>query len=341
MPITISTSPTKTHLALLIDSSGSMSGLADKVVKNVNNILEGLQTKAKELNQVVLVSLYSFGGSIDTLLQNRPISESPRLKASDYRASGTTPMIPAMNRAIDALEAKDSKDVANLVTVVTDGQADAEYGNAQWYLDDRMRRLTSNDRWTFSFLIPSGATREITSRFPSVATGNIREWDTTVKGLEEGSKAVATGYADYLSLRSTGATSSKGFFTAQVTPAQAKAAKQKLDDVQGDFKQMTVRTQDPKTIQDFIESRGMGFRKGAAFYQLSKSETVQAAKEILLREVKTGAIYGGSQARGILGLPAGVDVKVKPADHGEWDVFVQSTSNNRKLMPGTNLLYLK
>lgn len=339
MPITLSTNPTKTHLALLIDSSGSMSGLSDKVVKNVNSILEGLQTKAKELDQVVIVSLYSFGGTIDTLLQNRPISESPRLKASDYRASGTTPMIPAINRAIDALEARDSKEVANLVTVVTDGQADSDY--AQWALDDRMRRLTSNDRWTFSFLIPSGATREVTSRFPSVSPGNIREWDTTVKGLEEGSKAMATGYADYLSLRSTGATSSKGFFTAQVTAAQAKAAKQKLDDVQGDFKQMTVRTQDPKTIQDFIESRGLGFRKGAAFYQLSKSETVQAAKEILLREVKTGAIYGGSQARGILGLPANVDVKVKPADHGDWDVFVQSTSNNRKLMPGTNLLYLK
>jgi hypothetical protein len=104
---------------------------------------------------------------------------------------------------------------------------------------------------------------------------------------------------------------------------------------------MTVRTQDPKTLQDFVEARGMTFQKGRSFYQLTKPEKVQSHKEVLLREVKTGAVYGGAQAREILGLPKGLDTKVKPADHGSWDVFVQSTSNNRKLMVGTILLYLK
>lgn len=340
MPIAINTNPTKTHLSLLIDSSGSMHGLASQVVKQVNSILEGLQTQAEELGQEVIVSLYSFGGTIDLLLSNKPIKGSPRLKASDYTASGNTPMVQALNRAIADMKLSDSKEVANLLTVVTDGEADTDW--SQRDVDAEMKRLTGTDRWTFSFLVPNGATRQVTSRFPSILPGNITEWDqTSVKGLEAGSQAVASGYAGYLKGRSVGQTSTKGFFTAAVTPQQAAQAKKKLDDVKDDFKQMTVRTQDPKTIQDFIESRNLTFVKGNAFYQLSKAETVQAAKEILLRDCTTGAVYGGAQARGILGLPAGQDVKVKPADHGTWDVFVQSTSNNRKLMPGTNLLYLK
>jgi uncharacterized protein YegL len=329
MPIAINTTPTTTHLALLIDSSGSMRGLDTKVVKNVNNILEALQTKALELGQKVLVSLYSFGGTVDTLLLRQPIDRSPRLKASDYTASGTTPMVQALNRAISDLEAVDGKDIANLVTVVTDGEGDFDYG--QETLNVKMHKLTGNDRWTFSFLIPRGNTYHINSRFKSVPAGNIQEWDTTEKGLEVGSQAMASGYASYLGLR----------FTAAVNTQQAQAAKQNLNDVRKDFKELTVRTQDPKTLQEFIEARSLTFAKGKSFYQLSKTEKVQPEKEILLRECATGAVYGGAQARGILGLPVGVEVKVKPADHGTWDVFVQSTSNNRKLMPGTNLLYLK
>jgi uncharacterized protein YegL len=339
MPIAINTTPTTTHLALLIDSSGSMRGLDTKVVKNVNNILEALQTKASELGQKVLVSLYSFGGTVDPLLLRQPIDRPPRLKASDYIASGTTPMVQALNRAIADLEAVDGKDIANLVTIVTDGEGDFDYG--QETLNTKMGKLTGNDRWTFSFLIPRGNTYHINSRFRSVPAGNIQEWDTTEKGLEVGSQAMASGYASYLGLRSTGATKSTGFFTAAVSTQQAQAAKQNLNDVRKDFKELTVRTQDPKTLQEFIEARSLTFSKGKSFYQLSKTEKVQPEKEILLRECATGAVYGGAQARGILGLPVGVEVKVKPADHGTWDVFVQSTSNNRKLMPGTNLLYLK
>lgn len=340
MPIAITNSPTKTHLSLLIDSSGSMHGLASQVVKQVNSVLEALQTQAEELGQEVIVSLYSFGGSIDQLVANKPIKGSPRLKAGDYTASGNTPMVQALNRAIGDLKQRDARDVANILTVVTDGEADTDWNQST--VDAEMKRLTGTDRWTFSFLIPKGATGQVTSRFPSMLPGNIQEWDTSsVKGLEVGSQAVSAGYAGYLRGVSTGQSSTKGFFTAAVTPQQAAQAKKKLDDVKDDFKQLTVRTQDPKTIQDFIEARNLTFVKGNAFYQLSKSETVQSTKEILLRDCTTGAVYGGAQARGILGLPAGQDVKVKPADHGTWDVFVQSTSNNRKLMPGTNLLYLK
>jgi len=341
MPIKISKPvPVVTHLALLIDSSGSMTGFESQVIKSTNQILEDLQAKAKELDQEVVVSIYSFGGTVDTLMQNRPIKESPRLRAGDYEANGGTPMYDALSLAIGHLEAIDKPSVANLVTVITDGQEVGSRVGAST-INSRMAKLTQSDRWTFTFLIPNGNRAEIETRLSAVAPGNIQEWEVSSKGLKETTARVSGNYGNYLNLRATGATKSTGFFTASVNSSQAKLAKAQLMDVQGDFKEMTVRTQDPKTIQDFIESRGLHFMKGRAFYQLSKPEKVQSHKEILLREIKTGSVYGGAQARDILGLPHYQEVKVKPADLSNWDIFVQSTSNNRKLVVGTNLLYLK
>jgi hypothetical protein len=39
-----------------------------------------------------------------------------------------------------------------------------------------------------------------------------------------------------------------------------------------------------------------------------------------------------------LGLPAHSDAKIKPGDH-DYFFFIQSTSYNRKLIPGTRFLY--
>jgi len=41
----------------------------------------------------------------------------------------------------------------------------------------------------------------------------------------------------------------------------------------------------------------------------------------------------------LLGLPEVGSVAVNPGDHGNFNIFVQSTSVNRKLVAGTKALY--
>ena len=84
----------------------------------------------------------------------------------------------------------------------------------------------------------------------------------------------------------------------------------------------------------------MTYQIGNAYYLLMKPEKVQHHKQIILREKGKEAVYAGLDARHILGLPS-VDVKVKPGDHANWDIFIQSTSVNRKLIQGTKLVYMK
>jgi fructose-specific component phosphotransferase system IIB-like protein len=311
---------------------------ARAAVAAVNGVFDTARAKAKELGQKILVSLYSFGGGVEVLFRARPIEEVLNLRDSDFHASGGTPMFDACWRALTDMRTVDNPDTANILTVITDGLDNQSNFQTKDLFVGAMRRV--EPRWTMTFSVPNGHVQYVT-RF-GVSSENVQQWDTTSsKGLEVASSVINNSYAAYLDNRSKGVTRSDNFFTASIDPKQAAAIKRKLDDVQSDFTAFVVTTDAPKTLQDFVESKGKKFFKGSSFYQLTKSETVQANKEVLMKEIKSGAVYGGAQAREILGLPAGKDVKVKPTDHSDWEVFVQSNSNNRKLMPGTTLMYLR
>jgi hypothetical protein len=56
-------------------------------------------------------------------------------------------------------------------------------------------------------------------------------------------------------------------------------------------------------------------------------------------DCKTGDLFAGDAAREMLGLPAGLSVRIKPSNLEQYVVCVQSTSANRKLIGGTRFLY--
>ncbi len=93
------------------------------------------------------------------------------------------------------------------------------------------------------------------------------------------------------------------------------------------------------SIREFVESNDLIFQKGKGFYEFTKSELIQESKEVVLREKLTGDMFSGEKARRMIGLSVGERAKVKPVYFDEFDVFVQSTSYNRKLIGGTRFLY--
>ena len=74
------------------------------------------------------------------------------------------------------------------------------------------------------------------------------------------------------------------------------------------------------------------------FYQLTKPETIQAYKEIVAVRVSDGAQVSGDAVRDLLKIPSDA-VKFKYTQVPDFEVFVQSTSYNRVLMPDTKFLY--
>jgi hypothetical protein len=196
------------------------------------------------------------------------------------------------------------------------------------------------DRYTITYLVPRGAARA-TAQTMNTPLGNVAEWEQSEQGVEAYTQANNAGYLNYFNSRSVGMTNSKTFYTdlSSVSTKDIKSAQKKgnLVDVTSNFKVLNVDREEE--IADFVGRQVGQYVKGRAYYQLTKTEVkVQGSKEILLVEKGSRTVLGN--ARAFLGFPAGT-VRVKPGNHANYDIFVQSTSLNRKLVRGTKVLVRK
>lgn len=112
----------------------------------------------------------------------------------------------------------------------------------------------------------------------------------------------------------------------------------------GRFQVLSVIRDTP--INQFVDQfADADFRLGAGFYQLTKTVTVQPYKEVILRHKETGDFFTGDAARKLVGLQSqkprgtGVNERLRPVYLKDFDVFIQSTAPNRKLLGGTMFLY--
>ncbi len=130
----------------------------------------------------------------------------------------------------------------------------------------------------------------------------------------------------------------RAFATMQGLDVVAEAGTADLRAVPaGRFQVMEVDETMP--IQEFARINGLIFKAGKGFYEFTKTETIQANKEIVLQHRATGDLFAGNQARVMLGLPFDEDARIRPTYLEEYRVFVQSTSYNRKLIGRTRFLY--
>ncbi len=93
-------------------------------------------------------------------------------------------------------------------------------------------------------------------------------------------------------------------------------------------------------IQSFASNNGLVFERGKGFYHFQKPELIQKNKEIVLREKSTGDFFEGNMCRKMLNLITYDEKKrIKPTDFPDYDIFIQSTSLNRKLISNSLFLY--
>lgn len=335
----------KQYLAFVTDHTASMRSRIKPAVADFNAMIDGTRTAAAENNIDTIVSHVKIGhrgnSAPHVAINNSSLTALSQMSVADYDAdASSTQLFDSVVKAIELLKAApdiNDPDVSFLIMVNTDG------GNN----DGRVRGpemarlindLQNTDRWTIVFRVPRGEARTLTSM--GIDEGNIMEWELSSKGLEAATVASTQAMSQFYQGRAAGATATRSFYAnlKNVTSEDVKAV---LEDVSAKVALLPVSTAEHEMqIRDFVEKRTKKpLLKGAAFYQLTKSEDkVQASKKICIRDKKTNAIYFGSAARNLLGLPQHSDVRLKPADLGNFDVFIQSTSVNRKVQQGSQIL---
>lgn len=346
------------HIAILLDSSGSIGNrdLTHSIIDAYNKQVATIKEQAHKSGQTTFFSLYVFGELSYTGLQqikNRcfesHIEQAPFLTSLTYRPSGNTPLVHCIERTIKDLSSVKNANDSNhsfLLIVLTDGEDTESSDYHRREVSSLVTNMINTDRWTFTCAGPAMAKAPMLALgFPA---GNFYSWEGTKEEAVMMAGATSMGAQSFYATRAAGGTQLKSFYQTNLTGIDPKAVKN-LQNWNNKFRRFAVTEADcpgvnqtgkpAVEISEFIKKQGLNYSITRGFYELTKTEEIQDHKEIAIVNLKDGTIYGGREAKDLLKLPHGGTIKVKPGDHAHYKVFVQSTSMNRKLIAGTEVLY--
>lgn len=336
------------HVALVLDASSSMSHLSGKVVEVADEQIAYLARRSQELDQETRVTVYVFADKVECVIYDKDVLRMPSLKQT-YRVGGMTALLAATLKSQRELAqtAQLYGDHSFLTFVLTDGQENASHRcpdaparNPRELVQAVATMIeTQADNWTLAVLVPDqmGKREAMQYGFPK---DNIAIWDaTSTRGLEEAGKVILKATEDFMVGRTKGIRGSRKVFSTGAEAVNKETIKAAgLTPVESSQYQLLPVDREV-AIREWIVTAGHTYRTGGAFYELSKSEKVQARKQIAVLEKKTDRVYSGPAARALLGLPDS-EVRVKPDHNDDFTIFVQSTSVNRKLVPNTRILLM-
>lgn len=325
------------HIALVLDSSESMRHLRDQVIKVADEQIKHLAQRSKELDQETRITVYKFADTVQCLVYDKDVLRMPSLSGV-YDTYGWTALLDASEKALDDLSKTPELygDHAFLMYVITDGNENKSRTATPQSIKRKIESL--KDNWTVAVFVPDQVGKFEAKKY-GFPQDNIAIWSTDSKGMAEVGEVIRATTDTYMAARAVGTRSMKNLFslnTAEISKQNVSATMAKLHP--GQYR--TAEVTEKIAIAPFVEKMtNRPYRMGEGYYQLSKPEKIQPDKKVVLLENKTKHVYVGDEARSLLSLPDH-EVKVAPASHPDFTVFVQSKSVNRNLVPGTRLLLL-
>ncbi len=331
-----------TDVIFVLDRSSSMSGLASKLRESLDDQLATLRSASNAQNRYSF-SVINFNGTVDVTLRNAGVLSVPEAGRLYLNPNGMTALYDAIGEAISLSRQHDDGTHALLISVITDGEENNSKRVSEATLAESIRSLTGTDRYTFTYAGPPGS-EYVASRL-GFLPGNVTTWATTLEGITTLGTTSRASLNSYTQARGQGVMRATSFYAQPVTGDAVKFANQldsKLDDVTAAVRVERVVKGDPLKIKDFSKRKFGDFQKGSLFYELTSAEKVQDYKRIVVQDTTKGQFFSGwNSAKSLLGLPDfHGTVRIKPGNLGEFKVFVQSTSQNRLLEPGTAVVRL-
>lgn len=327
------------HVALVLDASLSMSGMASDVIKVADTQIAHLAQQSQIMDQETRITVYTFSDERDIkcLVYDKDVLRLPSISGL-YRIGGNTALASATTLAVNDLAMTPEKygDHSFLLYVITDGKENVSNHRDLTNLPKLLSSLP--DHWTVAAFAP-GAHNVHYLKQLGFAAGNVTVWNPNEEnGFLEVGQIIRQSTDNYMQARSTGVRGSKSIFNLK--PVSVKDIKALTPLTKGSY--TLNRVPADCRIDDFFASiTNHPYIPGKGFYQLTKLETIQSNKQVAIRLDSTGDVYMGADARKKLGLPDHLAAKAKPGDHPDYTIFIQSTAFNRKLIGGTECLILR
>lgn len=143
-----------TDVTVILDRSGSMEAIASDVIGGFNHFVRDQQAQPGECR----LSLAQFDNEYEVVYAGRPIGDVPALTADVYQPRGSTALLDAMGRTIDAtgrrlgeLPETERPDHVVIVTI-TDGLENASTDYTRKRVFDMISTQQTMYQWAFLFL---------------------------------------------------------------------------------------------------------------------------------------------------------------------------------------------
>lgn len=188
--------PEQTHIAMVLDRSGSMDSCREATIEAVNKYL--LEARGDKHLAEADFELSIFDSQSIDIIRTGAVTKVADLTASDYMPRGGTPLYDAIGRGIDGLDAKLAKAGTKkaILVVVTDGFENA----SRKYNHEAIQELIKGrqaDGWLVVFLGAGlGAAQQglaLGVRAGTVA--NIGTSKGALRGMAANTMSMSSGYA--------------------------------------------------------------------------------------------------------------------------------------------------
>lgn len=143
-----------THIAMVVDKSGSMGLIADDTIGGFNTFLQ----EQKQLPGEATIGITLFDTSITQLVEHSDIQSVAELNRDIYFPSGTTALLDAIGTTIASLGERLSKMAEAerpervVFCIITDGQENSSHEYSKAQIKEKIQHQEEGYGWEFLFL---------------------------------------------------------------------------------------------------------------------------------------------------------------------------------------------
>lgn len=175
---------TKVHNLIILDESGSMSGIKSLVMqgfnKTISTIKEEQQNYPEQQHTISIISFNGFGKKMLHFCD--PVTSVDFIDEKRYIPDASTPLYDAIGFAVNKLKLVLNQEESYhvLVTILTDGEENASTEYSALAIRQLIGQL-SESNWNFTYI---GTDHDVTKAAENIAIKHSISFDKNTNGIE-------------------------------------------------------------------------------------------------------------------------------------------------------------
>jgi len=194
----------KTHVAIILDKSGSMGSIRAQAIQNYNEQIQQMKENAKD--QDIFCSLITFNGEVFEHLWDEDVTKLEEADYASYVPAGSTALRDAIGYTIQKLQSTTTLDdnTAYLLLIISDGDENASTKFNVSQLREMIESCQATNHWTITYMGCDERYIKKLSEETSIPISNCAVWSNDLKLAAGTMKAARSRNDGYFASRSRG-----------------------------------------------------------------------------------------------------------------------------------------